>query len=77
MAEGEMKSDCQYDYEFSVWPDERGWEKPIYDVFQMYPRVCLTMTEADFHGFRDALERSGFTLRETSRVPHYDPETIL
>jgi hypothetical protein len=42
----------------------------------MYPRLCFTMTETEFHGFRDALERGGFSLRETSRVPHHDPEAI-
>jgi hypothetical protein len=72
-----MTGPCAYDYEFSLWPNEYGWEQPVFQVFQMYPRVCFTMTEAEFHGFRDVLERSGFSLRETSRVPHHDPETIL
>ena len=71
-----MMASREYDYEFSLWPNEHGWEQPVYQIFQMYPRVCLTMSETEFHGFRDALERSGFTLREASRVPHYDPETV-
>ena len=56
----------EYDYEFSVWPHERGWESAVYEVFRHFPRVCLTATEDQFCVLRDSLERSGFTLRETS-----------
>ena len=71
-----MTIPSEYDYEFRLWPLEQSWERAVYEVFQMYPRVCFTMTETEFHGFRDDLERSGFTLRETSRVPHSHPETV-
>lgn len=69
-------TDAEYDYEFSVWPSDEGWERPVYEVFRSFPRVCITMTEDEFQPFRDALERSGFTLREASRVPHYEPEPL-
>lgn len=65
-----------YDYEFSVWPAERRWESPIYDVFRCFPRIILELTETQFQGLRDALERSGLTLRETTRVPHQEPEVV-
>lgn len=67
----------EYDYEFRLWPREHTWERPVYEIFATYPRVVMTMSEADFQGFRDSLERSGFTLREASRVPHHDPETVV
>ncbi len=70
-------TEITYDYEFRLWPDEHTWEHPLYEVFRMYPRVILTISEAEFHRFRDSLERSGFTLRETSRTPHHEPETVI
>lgn len=66
----------EYDYEFSVWPHERGWEDPVYEVFRHFPRVCLTVTEAQFCVLQESLERSGFTLREATRVPHQQPEPV-
>ena len=65
-----------YDYEFSVWPHERGWESAIYEVFQYFPRICMTTTEDEFCAFRVSLERSGFTLRATTRIPHHEPESV-
>jgi hypothetical protein len=65
-----------YDYEFSVWPAEHGWESAIYEVFRHVPRICVPTTEHQFHVFRASLERSGFTLREMTRTPHYEPEPV-
>lgn len=62
---------------FSVWPHEHGWELSVYEVFDCFPRVCLTMTEDGFRSFRNAMERSGLTLREVERVPHFDPEPVF
>lgn len=67
---------ASYDYEFSVWPVEQRWEAAIYEVFRYVPRILITTTEDEFRSFRDAIERSGFSLRETTRVPHYEPEPV-
>lgn len=48
----------------------------MYDIFGDLPRRVVTMTEGGFNGFRDSLERSGFTLREIERVPHHEPESV-
>lgn len=66
----------EYDYEFSVWPAEGRWEGAVYEVFRYFPRISVTYTEKGFAGFRDSLERSGFTLREATRVPHREPERL-
>lgn len=71
-----MSDEAEYSYEFSVWPHERGWEAAMYELFRYYPRVCIVLTETGFRTFRDSLERSGFTLREVTRVPHHDPEIV-
>lgn len=65
-----------FDYEFSAWPHERGWEKPVYALFSMYPRTVMTFTEEGFGEFRASLERAGLTLREVTRVPHHEPEIV-
>jgi len=65
-----------YEYEFRVWPTEQGWENSVHEVFRNFPRVALVMRVQEFEEFRASLERSGFTLRETTRVPHYEPETV-
>lgn len=70
-----MQSD-EFDYEFSVWPAEHRWEPAVYEVFRGMPRLSITETEDGFERFRDSLERSGFSLRETTRVPHYEPEPV-
>jgi hypothetical protein len=67
---------AEYDFEFSVWPAESGWESAVYDVFRHLPRISMPATERQFRAFRASLERSGFTLREATRVPHYKPEPV-
>lgn len=65
---------AMWDYEFYVWPHERNWEPAVYDLFRHYPRVSIPAGERWFEEFRNSLERCGFTLREATRVPHYEPE---
>lgn len=65
-----------YDYEFSVWPAEHGWESAVYEVFRHLPRISVPVTECQFRTFRDSLERSGLTLREATRLPHREPEPV-
>ncbi len=64
-----------YDYEFSVWPAQ-GQETSLFDVFRNVRRMVMTFTPDEFAGFRDSLGRSGFTLREVTRVPHHEPEIV-
>lgn len=65
-----------YEYEFNLWPTEGRWERPIYDVFRLLPRVAMDLDEAGFRDVRDALERSGFSLRDATRVPYKEPESV-
>ena len=65
-----------FDYEFSVWPAEHGWERSVYELFRSIPRISIMMGDDQFQLFRDSLGRSGFTLREGTRVPHHEPEPI-
>ena len=69
-------SAIEYDYEFNVWPAEGSWEAAVYELFRCYPRIQVTYSEGGFVGFRGSLERSGFTLREATRVPHHEPERL-
>lgn len=64
-----------YDYEFRVWPAQ-GQETSLFEVFRNVHRMVLTFTPEDFAGFRDSLGRSGFTLREVTRVPYCEPEIV-
>lgn len=68
---------AEYDFEFSVWPEERRWEAAVYEVFRYLPRITLTASERGFSELRDSLERSGFTLREATRIPHHEPERFM
>jgi len=67
---------AQYDFEFSVWPAEHRWEGAVYELFRHLPRISMPATENQFRTFRTSLERSGFTIREATRVPHHEPEPV-
>ncbi len=50
----------------------------MFKLFEMLNmRVEMCMTEAEFKEFRSSLEANGLTLREITRVPYRDPETVL
>jgi hypothetical protein len=76
MLDVDVRVAGMYDYEFSVWPVERTWEPAVYEIFRYVPRISITTTENEFQLFRASLERSGFSLRETTRVPHRQPEPV-
>jgi hypothetical protein len=67
---------AEYDYEFSVWPSDRGWDPAVYEVFRSLPRIAMVLAEDDFRLFRASLERSGFTIREATRALHHEPEPV-
>lgn len=72
-------SNAQWDYSFAAWPHERGFERVVYDLFNLglNRRVMIEgWTHEQFIEFREALARNGFTLREIERVPHVLPETV-
>lgn len=69
-----------WDYTFSVWPHERGFERVVYDLFRMglNQRILVEdWTHEQFVTFREGLGRNGFTLREVERVPRVLPESVL
>ena len=66
-----------YDYSFSVWPHETGWEQSAYALFELLAgRVEMTFTAEGFANFRASILRQGLTLREVERRPHVEPETV-
>ena len=70
----------RYAYTFQVWPDEtKDWGKDgaIFDLFKMFGRVEMEFTEPVFNLFRARLAANMLTLREISRVPYTEPETVL
>jgi len=70
-----------FDYEFSVWPVEYDAPSPsswaLFETFKFVPRMQMTRTEDEFQAYRVAMNKCGFSLREISRVPHHEPETVL
>jgi hypothetical protein len=73
-----MSVDTQWEYEFSVWPAERGFSRAVYKLFEfLNTRVVMEFTENDFNLFRDALNNHGITLREIERRPYVRSERVL
>lgn len=72
----------KWSYCFSVWPDET-WKREkrsaqsFFQLFQLFGRVEMTFTPAEFEVFRSGLSHHGLTLREIERVPFHMPEAIL
>lgn len=84
-----MTNDPKYNYNFHLWPDETwgrkelGDEHPkipaaVFDLFRMMTSsVEMTFTALEFVRFRHDVESFGITLREISRVPYHEEETII
>lgn len=70
----------RWDYSFSFWPEERSprWNWAGYALFKLLgqSRVVMDFTEKDFEEFRESLVKTGLTLREIERVPHFEPERV-
>lgn len=68
----------KYLYSFCVWPSETwGFHKPLFELFRtINTRVEMEFTVEAFEMFRSQLNHDGFTLREISRVPFSEPETV-
>jgi hypothetical protein len=68
----------KYVYSFVVWPDEtRNFNRVLFDYFRVFRRRTeMHFTEADFERFRKEMLLDGFTLREVSRVPYIEPESV-
>lgn len=73
--------DQKYLYSYYVWPSETaGFSKATFDLFRSanFCRFEQPMTEKEFWEHRHQLEDlDNFTLREISRVPDVQPETVL
>ena len=74
-------------YCFSIWPNELWGRKDIGDNHDVIPPAVfevfksdtmreLVFTSWDFLKFRNELESYGLTLREITRWPYCEPETI-
>ncbi len=64
-----------YDYEFSAWP--AGGTPARYSLYrQAFARTVMTFTPEEFAVFADQLAQDGITLREVTRVPYHEPETV-
>lgn len=65
-------------YEFSVWPDETWkFNRSIFQLFEMFGRFEVEMSEKDFESFRSNLTHHGITLREITRKPFSEREIVL
>ncbi len=75
-----VNAEPSYEYSFSVWPDSEcsRWTPSTYKLFAMLSeRLTIDFTARDFRDFREALAKQGFTLREISRRPSAEQETVL
>jgi len=75
-------------YSFQVWPVEERvlnvermtWEsrKSLFDLFRMLnSRVEMQLTQDEFIEFRSGLLSNGLTLKEITRVPLFESESVL
>lgn len=69
----------KYVYSFVAWPDETWkFERAMYELFRMLNmRIEMDLTEEEFERFRSSLSHHGITLRECSRRPYAEEETVL
>jgi hypothetical protein len=79
----------QYVYCFHLWPDETWGRKDmddehpnipaaVFDLFRMINNgIEMRFTALEFVRFRHDVESFGITLREISRVPYHEEETVL
>jgi hypothetical protein len=85
----EQKSEQKYVYTIHLWPDETWGRKElddehtripaaVFDLFRMINHgIEMEFTPLEFVRFRHDVESFGITLREVSRVPYHEPETVL
>lgn len=75
----ETNQSAKWAYCFTLWPAETwGFKRALFNYFQFINTSCeMEFTEAEFERFRSELNHDGFTLREITRVPYREPETIL
>ncbi len=82
-------AESKYLYHFFVSPDEtwghshlgdghRAIPVAVFDLFKMINHnIEMEFTPLEFVRFRHDVESFGLTLREISRVPFYEEETVL
>ena len=73
------KTEPKYRYSFYTWPDEqRGYPKALFDLSRMLKsRIEMEFTAIEFVRFRLDVEGAGTTLREITRSPAQEEETVL
>jgi hypothetical protein len=79
----------KYVYTFHLWPDETWGRRDlddnhpkiphaVFDLFRMINHgIEMELTALEFVRFRHDVESFGITLREISRRPYHEEETIL
>ena len=75
----EQKIGTTYVYSFSVWPSETwGFAPAVFDLFRMLNgRIEIVFTPEEFESFRSSLSHHGLTMRETERIPYFEPEPVF
>lgn len=83
------KGEQKYVYCFHLWPDEtwgredlkdehRKIPAAVFDLFRMVNNgIEMEFTALEFVRFRHDVESFGITLREITRRPFYEEETVL
>jgi hypothetical protein len=68
----------KYVYSFVVWPDETwDFDRAVFDLFRVLTaRVEMHFTEQEFETFRSRLSHHGLTIREVTRRPYVQPESV-
>jgi hypothetical protein len=68
----------KYLYSFVVWPSE-GFphSRALFTYFRVFRRRTeMRLTEAEWEAFRSEMTSDGFSLREVTRVPFVEPESV-
>lgn len=69
----------EFSYSFSVWPDETWiFDKAVFALFRiMSTRIEMEFDALSFETFRSGLSHHGIILREITRVPSVEAESVL
>ena len=82
-------ADAKYTYCFHLWPDETWGHTAagdehvkiphaVFDLFRMINHgIEMVFTPIEFVRFRHDVESFGLTLREITRVPYHEEETVI
>lgn len=68
----------RYVYSFVVWPSEGfPWNLAVFDYFRAFRRRTeMHFTEEGWDRFRAGMTTDGFSLREVTRTPQVERESV-